>query len=303
MSSDLSVAPTIVDAKFDAELDALPLQSGVSWEAVAAGAISIAALTLLLVALGAGLGLSAVSPWSNSGVSASTFSIGTGIYLVIVGIMSSAIGGYLAGRLRTKWVGIHTNEAFFRDTAHGFLAWAFATLISATALVSTTAYLANGALANGALTNASGVAAQNAQALNPAQLYVDKLFRAAPVAGTASAGDSAIDNSGPRAEVVRLWTADFATAGDLPAADRAYVAQIVTARSGLSQAEAERRVDQVVNEAKEDADRTRRAAAHLSFWLTAALLAGAFAASLAAAEGGALRDGTWDGRVLRPRAA
>lgn len=302
MNSDLRVASTIVGAELDplldAEVDPLPLQSGVSWEAVAAGAVSIAALTLLFVALGAGLGLSAVSPWTNSGVSASTFRVGTGIYLVIVGIMSSAIGGYLAGRLRTKWVGIHSNEVFFRDTAHGFLAWAFATLISATALVSTTAYLANGAI-----TGVSGPAAENAQALNPAQLYVDKLFRAAPVAGTASGGDNAANNSGPRAEVVRLWTADFATGADLPAADRAYVAQIVAARSGLSQTDAEKRVDQVVNEAKEEADRTRRDAAHLSFWLTAALLAGAFAASLAAAEGGALRDGTWEGRVLRPRAA
>src|SRR6202000_2403354 len=99
--------------------------------------------TLLLVAFGAGLGLSSVSPWSDSGVSAATFKIGTGIYLVIVAVMSSAVGGYLAGRLRTKWVGVHTNEVFFRDTAHGFLAWAFATLISATALVSTTSHLAS----------------------------------------------------------------------------------------------------------------------------------------------------------------
>jgi hypothetical protein len=285
METDLRPASTIVDA-----------QSAVSWAAIAAGAVGAAALALLLIAFGAGLGLSAVSPWSDNGVSVSTFKTGTGIYLVIVAVMSSAVGGYLAARLRSKWVGAHTHEVFFRDTAHGFLAWAFATLISATALVSTTAYLANGAI-----TEMGRAGAQNAQALNPAQLYVDKLFRAAP-AGTASGGDNAANNPGPRAEVVRLWTADFATGADLPAADRAYVAQIVAARSGLSQADAEKRVDQVVNEAKEDADRTRRGAAHLSFWLTAALLAGAFAASLAAAEGGALRDGTWDGRVLRPRA-
>ena len=136
MESDLRPSATIVDA-----------QSGVSWAAVAAGAVATAALTLLLVAFGAGLGLSAISPWSDSGVSASTFNIGTGIYLIIVGVMSSAIGGYLAGRLRTKWIGVHSNEVFFRDTAHGFLAWAFATLISATALAATTAYLANGAVA------------------------------------------------------------------------------------------------------------------------------------------------------------
>src|ERR1700726_2792136 len=81
--------------------------SEVSWSAVAAGAVTAAALTLLLVAFGAGLGLSAVSPWSDSGISASTFKTGTGIYLVIVAVMSSAVGGYLAARLRSKWVGTH----------------------------------------------------------------------------------------------------------------------------------------------------------------------------------------------------
>jgi hypothetical protein len=105
--------------------------SGVSWPAVAAGAVGAAALTLLLVAFGAGLGLSAVSPWAASGVSAPTFKIGTGIYLVVVAVMASSVGGYLAARLRMKWTGIHTHEVYFRDTAHGFLAWAFATIISA----------------------------------------------------------------------------------------------------------------------------------------------------------------------------
>ena len=125
MDSDLRPAAAILDT-----------QPGVSWAAVAAGAVAAAALALLLVAFGAGLGLSAISPWSDSGVSASTFNIGTGIYLIIVGVMSSAVGGYLAGRLRTKWIGVHTNEVFFRDTAHGVVTWAFATLIGATALAS-----------------------------------------------------------------------------------------------------------------------------------------------------------------------
>ena len=126
--------------------------------AVAAGAVGAAALALLLIAFEAGLGLSAVSPWSDSGVSASTFKTGTGIYLVIVAVMSSAVGGYLAARLRTKWSEIHTHEVFFRDTAHGFLAWAFATLLSATALSSATAYLANGTAAavGGAALQATG---------------------------------------------------------------------------------------------------------------------------------------------------
>ena len=102
METDLRGAATIVDA-----------QPAVSWGAVAAGAVAAAALTLLLVAFGAGIGFSAVSPWSDSGVSGSTFSVATGIYLVLVGIMSSAVGGYIAGRLRSRWTGVHTQRSVF----------------------------------------------------------------------------------------------------------------------------------------------------------------------------------------------
>ncbi len=226
-------------------------------------------------------------------MSGTTFQIGTGIYLVIVGVMSSAVGGYVAGRLRTKWVGVHNNEVFFRDTAHGLLAWALATLISATALTSTTAYLASGAVAGGAAASSQALGR-----LGASEIYVDKLFRPAPGQSPAQADNG---NFGARAEVLRLWTADFRSSADLSQADRAYVAQAVAARTGLSQADAEKRVDDVVTEAKSAADKARRNAAHLSFWLTAALLFGAFAASLAAAEGGTLRDGTWSGRALTPR--
>jgi hypothetical protein len=298
METDLRAASTIVDA-----------QSAVSWGATAAGAVGAAALALLLIAFGAGLGLSAVSPWSDSGVSASTFKTGTGIYLVIVAVMSSAVGGYLAARLRTKWVGVHTHEVFFRDTAHGFIAWALATLLSASAFSSATGYLANGAAAG-----VGGVASQATRSVNPADIYVDKLFRpdtAAQPAST-SASSPAAGNPNPlapsganptqsRAEVLRLWTASFHDNQDLSAADNTYVAQVVAARTGMSQADAERRVNDVITEAKTAADTARKGAAKFSFWLTAAMLFGAFAASLAAVEGGALRDGTWNDRVLTPR--
>jgi hypothetical protein len=316
MDSDLRSTAAIVE---------VPSVSGVSWAAIAAGAVAAAALALLLIAFGAGLGLSAISPWSDSGVSSTTFSVGTGIYLIIVAVMSSAIGGYLSGRLRTKWVGIHSNEVFFRDSAHGFLAWAFATLISATALASTTAYVGNGAVAG-----LDGGSAQAVRSINPSQIYVDKLFRPAPAAvaaqtrapaPAASNNDRAtapasadVGNPQPaepsgnqpnsaqaRAEILRLWTADFRNSEDLGIDDRAYVAQVVATQTGMGEADAQKRVDQVVTEAKAAADKARRGAAHLSFWLTAALLFGAFAASLAAVEGGALRDGTWNDRVLTPR--
>ena len=283
-------------------------QSAVSWGAIAAGAVGAAALALLLIAFGAGLGLSAVSPWSNSGVSASTFKTGTGIYLVIVAVMSSAVGGYLAARLRSKWVGAHAHEVFFRDTAHGFIAWAFATLLSATALSSVTGYLANGAAAG-----VAGTASSANRSVNPADIYVDKLFRPAPTAQPASAPSSppsagnspaapgVTNPNQSRAEVLRLWSASFQDNQDLSTTDKTYVAQVVAARTGMSQADAEKRVNDVITEAKTAADDARKGAAKLSFWLTAAMLFGAFAASLAAVEGGSLRDGTWNDRVLTPR--
>jgi hypothetical protein len=298
MDTDLRAATTIVDA-----------QAVVSWPAIAAGAVAAAALALLLIAFGAGLGLSAVSPWSGTGVAASTFKVGTGIYLVIVAVMSSAVGGYLAARLRTRWVDAHTHEIFFRDTAHGFLVWAFATLLSASVLGPVTAYLANGTAAV-----LGSPTSQAHQSVNPAEIYVDKLFRtnvpvqpaAAPAnaAAAAPAKIPASENSNldeSRAEILRLWTVSFRDHQDLSAADRTYVAQVVAARTGMSQTDAEKRVNNVIAEAKTDADNARKGAAKLSFWLTAAMLFGAFAASLAAVEGGSLRDGTWNDRVLTPR--
>src|SRR5436190_5027016 len=235
---------TAVDTDSLAWTDAM---SGVSWASIAAGAVAAAALTLALLALGAGLGLSSISPWADSGVSASTFKNGAGVYLVIVAVMSSAVGGYLAARLRTRWVGLHTNEVFFRDTAHGFIAWALATLLSAAVLGAATAHIVAGA--------ASGIgagAAQTAQSINPSQIYVDRLFRsdAANPAAAAAAPGAAGGNEAARAEVARLWTSTIAQNAELSAADRTYVARLVAARTGMSQADAEKRVNDVIAEAK-----------------------------------------------------
>ncbi len=113
-----------------------PSAAGVSWAAVTAGAVVSCALTLLLIAFGMGLGLSVVSPWAGSGVSATTFKIGTGLYLIVIAMLSSSIGGYIAGRLRSRWIGVHSDEVYFRDTAHGFIAWAFASVLGAILLAS-----------------------------------------------------------------------------------------------------------------------------------------------------------------------
>ena len=125
---------------------AQPAVSGVSWAAVIAGAVASLALTLVLLSFGAGMGFAVVSPWDHSGVSATTFKIGTGLYFIVMAMISSAIGGYLAGRLRTKWIGVQTTEVHFRDTAHGFLAWAAASVLGAVLLASPASSLIGGTL-------------------------------------------------------------------------------------------------------------------------------------------------------------
>jgi hypothetical protein len=256
--------------------------SCVSWGAVAAGAVVIAALSLMLLAFGTGMGFSVVSPWSGSGVSAATLSVAAGIYLLVAATLASSVGGYIAGRLRTKWTGIHTHEVYFRDTAHGFLAWAFATVISAGLLASASAYIAGGATAG--LAEGGGAAAPQA-GVSPVDYYADALLRpSGPPAATTA--ETLREN---RAEVVRLLTSGLGKA-DVSAADRTYLAQIVAARTGLSQADAEKRITDVIDQAKAAADEVRKAAARFSLWLAASMLLGGFAASLAATEGGQLRD-------------
>ena len=129
--------------------------SAVSWGAIVAGAAAGAALSLILLILGVGLGLSAVSPWVNEGISAERFGMSTIIWLSITQLLSSALGGYLAGRLRTKWVDIHNDEVYFRDTAHGFLAWAVASLATAVLLTSVIGAILGGAIDAGAAVSAN----------------------------------------------------------------------------------------------------------------------------------------------------
>ena len=270
-----------------------PSIAGVSWAAVAAGAIVSCALTLVLLAFGIGLGLSVVSPWTGSGVSTTTFKIGTGLYLVVIAMLSSSIGGYIAGRLRSRWIGVHSDEVYFRDTAHGFIAWAFASVLGAILLASPASSLLGG--------TAAGVtqgAVSSASQAGPMDGYVDTLMRSDAPAGQ-NAGQNSGNASDQRSEMVRLFTSSFRSGGELKPADREYVSKVVAARTGLSQAEADKRVNDVVTQVKADTDAARKATAQLAFWLTASLLIGAFCASLAATEGGGLRDGTWRRRAAR----
>jgi hypothetical protein len=264
-----------------------PSVAGVSWAAILAGAIASCALTLVLLSFGAGLGLSVVSPWANSGVSASSFEIGTGLYFIVMAMISSALGGYLAGRLRNRWIGVETTEVHFRDTAHGFLAWALASVLGAILLASPASSLLGGAT-SGAMQAASS------QATGPMDGYVDTLLRPEnPTAeNTSNTGDT-------RRELTRLFAADFRNGAEPSAADRSYIAKLVAARTGLSPADADKRVNDVITQVKADLDRARKAAEHLAIWLTLSLFIGAFSAALAATEGGGLRDGTWGKRVSR----
>jgi hypothetical protein len=269
-----------------------PTVSGVSWPAVLAGGVASLALTLLLLSFGAGMGFTVVSPWGNSGISATTFQIGTGLYFIVMAMISSALGGYLAGRLRTKWVGVQTTEVHFRDTAHGFLAWAVASVLGAVLLASPASSILGGTIAGAT----QGAAASVSQS-SPMNIYVDSLLR--PDNPSAQGQQNSSDT---RFELVRLFTKSFHDGTDLNPADRAYAAKVVSARTGLSQADAEKRVNDVVNQVKTDLDKARKAAMQTAIWLTLSLFIGAFCAALAATEGGGLRDGTWGRKAYRTTA-
>ena len=263
--------------------------SGVSWAAILAGAAASCALTLLLLSFGSGMGFAMVSPWGGRGVSSTTFEIGTGLYFIVMAMISSALGGYLAGRLRSKWVGLHTTEVQFRDTAHGFLAWAVASVIGAVLLATPAT-----SLIGGALSGATQGAANSAQT-SPMNAYADALLRSDNRTDQQSLGDT-------RGEIVRLFTTSFRERNDINASDRDYLVKVVASRTGLSQADAEKRVNDVITQAKADLDKARKAAMHAAIWLTLSLFIGAFCAALAALEGGGTRDGTWGTTPIRQTA-
>ncbi|MES2932671.1 MAG: hypothetical protein V4805_04205 [Pseudomonadota bacterium] len=287
--------------------------SGVSWAAILGGAAAAAALSLILLILGAGLGFSAISPWSHTGVSATAIGISSIIWLAFTQLAASGIGGYLAGRLRIKWATVHTDEVYFRDTAHGFLAWAVATLATVALVgsvignVVSTGVTAGAAVATSAIgaAGATGIAAAsqtgNGNRGNSANdgvmaYMTDSLFRADPAASDSGGnGDGAL-----RLETGRIF-AHAIRAKTLSQEDRQYVAQLVAKRTGLTPADAEKRVTDLFNKtqtaineaeqsAKQAADTARKAASYSALWMFLALLLGAFVASVAATFGGRQRD-------------
>jgi hypothetical protein len=273
--------------------------SGVAWPAIIGGALAAAALTLILLALGAGFGLSTVSPWSSSAASAKTFAIMTAVWLIVTQWLASGLGGYLTGRLRTKWAGLHTHEVFFRDTANGFLTWATASVIGVAFLASAASTVVSGAanmvagVASGAASGAGQAASQVATgsggtSADPTAYFVDSLFR------TDRPADAS--DSDTRTQTTRILLHGMRN-GDLSAPDKAYLAQLVAARTGLSPADAEKRVDEVLaqekaaeQEVRQSADTARKAGMYLSIFTAVSMLVGAFIACTAAAIGGRQRD-------------
>ncbi len=300
--------------------------SAVSWAAVFAGALGAVAVSVILVELGLGLGFASTSAWPNSGASLAALGVMGGVWLILAQWISAGVGGYLAGRLRTKWTGVHTDEVFFRDTAHGFLAWALGTVIGVLliAAIGATAINATSRVAGGAAAGAGQGAAMAATA-NPGAgqssvfndgYYIDMLYRPAATpnaaAGNTAAGSAGTSTASPGAAAIapggqqsasddraiarRILIRDLA-AGGLTPDDRTYLARTIAARNGMSQAEAEQRVDQTVaqiksaeDQARQAAEKARKAAAFGSIATALAMVVGAFIAAVSAALGGKLRD-------------
>jgi hypothetical protein len=266
--------------------------SAVSWPAI----FAIAAVAPILLALGSGLGFASVSPWYGSNPSATTFGVAAAIWLIVVQWISAAFGGYVTGRLRTKWVGVQTDEVYFRDTVHGFLAWAVAAVIMAAALSSiATSVVGSAARGAGSLVTAAvqgaGTAAAQSEGIDPMGYVVDTLFRS-------ERPDSNASPQEVRAESTRIILSGLRN-GDVSATDRTYLAQLVAARTGISQADAEKRVNDAIAKAKDvelkarqAADTARKVAATAAFFTAFAMLVGAFIAAVAATISGVRRDET-----------
>lgn len=287
---------------------------GVSWAAVLAGAVGAAALSVILAFLGLGLGMSAISPWAGEGASAGTIGIGSVLWITLTQVAAAALGGYLAGRMRHRWVAVHADEVYFRDTVHGFLAWSVATLLVGALFASTLAGIAGtGAKVAG---SAAGAATAVVAASTPSRATegtapagwdyaVDMALRQNAPAAAASSSETGITatptGTAPltdlqRSEVSRIFR--HALDGQaLSQADTDYLARQLALRSGISLAEAQTQVrdayaaaQKAVTDAKEAADKARKATAYTSLWLFLALLGGAFFASFCAQLGGRHRD-------------
>ncbi len=276
--------------------------SAVSWGAIIGGAVIAAALTVTLLVGGTGLGFMAISPWSQEGASGSTLAIGTIAWLFATQIIAYGIAGYVTGRLRTNWSGVHGDEVHFRDTAHGFLVWALSAVVGIFMLGSGAASVISGTAQAGASLTGAGVGAASAvvgkagkdQAEGPGLSYfTDTLLRPADPA------NMRVEGANPEREVSRILARSLKE-GKVSDQDQDYLLRLVADRTGLTPEQAKERLASVEKQAKEAADKleqqareaadtARKAAAAFALWAFASLLVGAFVASLAATMGGRAR--------------
>lgn len=249
-----SAGPAVETATFAAEAS----PSAVSWAAIFAGAAGAAVLSLILLILGTGLGLSSVSPFSGAG--AETSGVSTIAWLTFTQLAASGIGGYLAGRLRTRWVSTHVDEVYFRDTAHGFLPWGVATLATAAMLSSVVGSIVGAGVKTAGVVAGGAATAARSDNAGGAGYFVDALFRPNAAAATAGATSarlmSAGESGGANAEAARIFASGL-QAGALPANDVTYLGQTISQRTGMSQADAERRVNDTYASMKAKADQAK----------------------------------------------
>jgi hypothetical protein len=283
----------------------------VSWGAVFAGGVGAAAFALILLTLGTGLGLTSVSPWSSAPSNAKAFGFAAVVWVCVTSILTSGLGGYLAGRLRRRWLAVDVDEMHFRDTAHGFLSWAVATLFTAAILTSAISGVVRTGAQAAALSSSSGGAitmetmqrGNAASQMNtwPLGYFVDSLFRMPAGVPAASPAEASGRSEIPRMETARIFLNSAATGDQLSAEDTAYVSQLVAQHTGLAPDAAQARVTttytrllQKINAldaaAKDAADKARKVTIGASLWLFVSLLMGAFSASLMATYGGRERQ-------------
>jgi hypothetical protein len=263
-------------------------QGATSWGAIIAGAFVAVATSLILLSLGTGLEFAAVSPQPDQGIAATTFAVTTAIWLIVTQWISAALGGYITGRLRTRWIGTHRHEVFFRDTAHGFVMWSLATVVIAGVMANSVASALTG-VARAADRTVVGATSAAAPSVTP--YAVDKLFRAS--AATVPAAPDARD---VRAEALHIVSNVLST-GVLPDPDRAYLASLIVQATGATPEDAQRRVDDLIRGLNDEkarllqaTDAARKSGAETAIYTALSMLIGAFIASVAAALAGHLRD-------------
>lgn len=288
------------------------------WGPVIAGAIGAAAISLVLFTFGSAIGLSVVSPWPNHGMSATTFMVIAALFAAIVQVGSFAAGGYLAGRMRSPWLSGVESERHFRDGSYGFAVWALGLLIGAAIAVSgATGVLKTTAQSTAIAAGAGAAGVANRVATDPSDYAIDLLMRPAPTTAAtpnpapADATTARPDMAGRtdserdlRAPLTRIFVSSLQS-GSLAANDRTYLAQVVARQTGLSQADAEARVDQAYAEAKSAeakvraaADKARKLGMIAAFLAAATLAIGCAAACAGASAGGRARDEQIPARFL-----